>query len=101
LLKHVKTDLPQKLIQASPVDELQKILYPPKPHNQVGPQPKGNIIKGLCCQKRRPFLFGVSPGQVWAKFCTITRTKDINRSYNIYILNSRDEATSAYYIILY
>jgi hypothetical protein len=29
------------------------------------------IIKGLCCQKRRPFLFGVSSGQVWARFCVI------------------------------
>lgn len=28
-------------------------------HAQVGPQPKGNIIKGLCCKGRRPFLFGV------------------------------------------
>ncbi len=28
-------------------------------HAQVGPQPKGNILKGLCCQKRRPFLFVV------------------------------------------
>jgi len=50
-------------------------------HALVGPQPKGNILKGLCCQKRRPFLFGVGSGQVCARFCTITRTKDINRIY--------------------
>jgi hypothetical protein len=34
----------------------------------VGPQPKGNIIKGLCFQKRKPFLFGVILGQVPDKF---------------------------------
>jgi len=44
----------------------------------VGPQPKGNIIKGLCCQKHRPFLFGVSPGQVWARFCVFRGKTGVN-----------------------
>jgi hypothetical protein len=44
----------------------------------VGPQPKGNIIKGLCCQKRRPFLFGGTPGQVLAKFCVFRGKTGVN-----------------------
>jgi hypothetical protein len=38
---------------------LRLIIRGSQDHALVGPQPKGNIIKGLCCQKRRPFLFGV------------------------------------------
>jgi hypothetical protein len=44
----------------------------------VGPQPKGNIIKGLCCQRRRPFLFGVILGQVWARFCDFKGKAGVN-----------------------
>jgi len=44
----------------------------------VGPQPKGNIIKGLCRQKRRPFIYGVSVGQVWARFCVFKGKTGVN-----------------------
>jgi len=52
----------------------------------VGPQPKGNIIKGLCCQRRRPFLFGVSPGQVWAKFCDFKGKTGVNGGEEVELL---------------
>ena len=55
-------------------------------HALVGPQPKGNIIKGLCFQKRRPFLFGVSPGQVWAKFCVFRGKTGVNGSEEVELL---------------
>ena len=48
-------------------------------HALVGPQPKGNIIKGLCYQRHRPFLFGVSPGQVLARFCVFGGKTGVNR----------------------
>jgi hypothetical protein len=47
-------------------------------HALVGPQPKGNIIKGLCCQRRRPFLFGVNLCQVCARFCDFRGKTGVN-----------------------
>jgi len=57
---------------------LRLIIRGSQDHALVGPQPKGNIIKGLCCQKRRPFLFGVSSGQAWAKFCVFKGKTGVN-----------------------
>ena len=47
-------------------------------HALVGPQPKGYIIKGLCCQRRRPFLFGVNLCQVCARFCDFRGKTGVN-----------------------
>jgi len=44
----------------------------------VGPQPKGNIIKGVCYQKRRPFVYGASSGQVWARFYVFRGKSGVN-----------------------
>ena len=55
----------------------------------MGPQPKGNIIKGLCCQMHRPFLFGVILGQVCARFCFFRVKTGVNGGegvVNIYFI---------------
>ena len=57
---------------------LRLIIRGSQDHALVGPQPKGKIFKGLCCQKRRPFLFGVILGQVRARFCVFKRKTGVN-----------------------
>jgi hypothetical protein len=51
----------------------------------VGPQPKGLYFKGLCCQKRRPFLIAFNLCQVPAKFCVLKGKTGVNRGIKVLV----------------
>ena len=65
---------------------LRLIIRGSQDHALVGPQPKGKIFKGLCCKRRRPFLFGVILGQVLAKFCVFRGRTEVNGGERVELL---------------